>query len=100
MNSRLSRFSVALLALGFVLGAGQTALAQAPLKAEDFNQFGWRWVGPVTFSGRISEVAVPPGQTTTYYVLGLPAAASGSPRQGVKAPIPGSTSTPAFRRSR
>ncbi|OGD19594.1 MAG: hypothetical protein A2W03_12495 [Candidatus Aminicenantes bacterium RBG_16_63_16] len=67
MSSRLSRFLPALLALGLFLGAG--AALQAQITADDLNQFGWRWVGPVNFSGRISEFAVPPGQTTTYYVL-------------------------------
>ena len=67
MSSRLSRLLPALLALGLVLGAG--AALQAQVTANDLNQLGWRWVGPVNFSGRISEFAVPPGQATTYYVL-------------------------------
>ncbi|HSA95285.1 MAG TPA: hypothetical protein VLJ16_04490, partial [Acidobacteriota bacterium] len=69
MPTRPSRLSMVLLALGLVLGAGGTVLAQAQVTAEDLNQLTWRWVGPVNFSGRISEFAVPPGQTTTYYVL-------------------------------
>ncbi|HSA96395.1 MAG TPA: glycosyl hydrolase, partial [Acidobacteriota bacterium] len=67
MSNRLSRLLPALLALGFILGAG--AALQAQITADDFNQLTWRWVGPVNFSGRIAEFAVPPGQTTTYYVL-------------------------------
>jgi len=67
MRSRPSRFLTALLALGFVLGAG--AALQAQITAADLDQFSWRWVGPVNFSGRIADFAVPPGQTTTYYVL-------------------------------
>ena len=69
MPTRLSRLFTLLLALGFVLGAGGAVLAQAQVTADDLNQLTWRWVGPVNFSGRISEFAVPPGQTTTYYVL-------------------------------
>lgn len=69
MTARSSRLCLALLALALALGVGGTALAQGRLTAEDFNQFSWRWVGPVNFSGRITEFAVPPGQTTTYYVL-------------------------------
>jgi photosystem II stability/assembly factor-like uncharacterized protein len=69
MSIRPSRPLIALLALGFVLGAGGTALVRAQATADDFNQLSWRWVGPVNFSGRIAEFAVPPGQTTTYYVL-------------------------------
>lgn len=69
MSTRLPRLLAGLLALGFVLGAGGAVLAQAQVTADDLNQLTWRWVGPVNFSGRISEFAVPPGQTTTYYVL-------------------------------
>ncbi len=69
MSIRPSRLFTILLALGFVLGAGGAVLAQAQVTADDLNQLTWRWVGPVNFSGRISEFAVPPGQTTTYYVL-------------------------------
>ncbi len=43
--------------------------AQSPVTTDDFNQFTWRWVGPQTFSGRITNFAVPRGQSTTYYVL-------------------------------
>jgi photosystem II stability/assembly factor-like uncharacterized protein len=69
MHFRSSRFFLTLLALGFVLGVGATVPAQAQVTADDFNQFGWRWVGPVNFSGRITEFAVPPGQSQVYYVL-------------------------------
>ncbi len=69
MSTRLSRPLVLLLALGFALSAGGAAVAQAQVTADDLNLLTWRWVGPVNFSGRISEFAVPPGQTTTYYVL-------------------------------
>jgi len=69
MNPRLSRLvPAAALALLMVIGAGSTAWAQI-LTADDYDQFAWRWVGPVNFSGRIASFAVPPGQTTTYYVL-------------------------------
>jgi photosystem II stability/assembly factor-like uncharacterized protein len=51
-------------------GPAQTsAPAQSPVTADDFNQFNWRWVGPVTFSGRITEFAVPRGQSQAYYAL-------------------------------
>ncbi len=68
MSTRLSRILPVMLALGLVLGAG-AVLAQAQVTADDLNQLAWRWVGPVNFSGRIANFAVPPGQTTTYYVL-------------------------------
>jgi photosystem II stability/assembly factor-like uncharacterized protein len=51
----------------------KTAQGQAqvpiPITADDLNQFTWRWIGPVDFSGRITEFAVPHGQVLTYYVL-------------------------------
>ncbi len=45
------------------------APATLPVTADDLNQFSWRWIGPVDFSGRIAEFAVPRGQHLTYYVL-------------------------------
>ncbi|MBM3294407.1 MAG: hypothetical protein FJY82_07765 [Candidatus Aminicenantes bacterium] len=59
----MKRLTMALMVL---LAAG---LAWGQLTTEDLNQFAWRWIGPVNFSGRITEFAVPRGQTTTYYVL-------------------------------
>jgi len=69
MPTRLSRLLPVLLVLGFALGAVGAASLQAQITADDLNQLAWRWVGPVNFSGRIAEFAVPPGQITTYYVL-------------------------------
>ncbi|MCJ7587221.1 MAG: hypothetical protein MUQ00_04880 [Candidatus Aminicenantes bacterium] len=39
------------------------------LTSKDFDQFSWRHIGPWPFSGRITNFAVPPGQSQTYYVL-------------------------------
>ena len=71
MSVRLPRPApvLAALAVAFVLAAAAAVPAAAQAKAEDFDQLAWRFVGPVNFSGRIAEFAVPPGQTTTYYVL-------------------------------
>ncbi len=69
MSTRLSRSLAACLALGLALWAGGAIPAAAQVTADDLSQLTWRWVGPVNFSGRIAEFAVPPGQTTTYYVL-------------------------------
>jgi len=57
--------------LAVLLAAAGLAQAQGtvPLTTDDLDQFTWRWVGPVDFSGRITEFAVPRGQTLTYYVL-------------------------------
>ena len=65
-KSRLLGGASALLAMLLCLAA--IAPAQVPT-VNDFNQLGWRWVGPVTFSGRITEFAVPRGQATTWYAL-------------------------------
>jgi photosystem II stability/assembly factor-like uncharacterized protein len=64
-------FFTALLVLVCLPGAMNYAqnAPQGPLTADDFNQFTWRWIGPMTFSGRITGFAVPRGQSTTYYVL-------------------------------
>lgn len=57
---------VLLLLTGFL---AQTSLwAEAPVKTEDLNIFEWRHVGPWTFSGRITNFDVPPGQSQIYYV--------------------------------
>ncbi len=44
-------------------------LAEIPLTTKDLDQFTWRHIGPWNFSGRITNVAVPPGQSQAYYVL-------------------------------
>jgi len=58
-----------LTALVWLLGVSLNGYAQSPVTTDDFSQFTWRWVGPVTFSGRITEFAVPRGQSQMYYVL-------------------------------
>jgi len=45
------------------------AAPSGPLTPESFNQFAWRHIGPWPFSGRITNFAVPPGQSQMYYVL-------------------------------
>ncbi len=69
--SRTSSFFVALAVAVSLLGAPGHAQNPPPntITADDFNQFTWRWVGPTTFSGRITAFAVPRGQSQTYYVL-------------------------------
>jgi photosystem II stability/assembly factor-like uncharacterized protein len=55
--------------LGVVVLAQDAQKSQGPVTTEYFDQFSWRWVGPTTFSGRITGFAVPRGQSRTYYVL-------------------------------
>ncbi len=59
-------FVLAVLAL-VIFGAGQV-YAQGPLTTKDLNCFTWRNIGPWTFSGRITDFAVPKGQSQLYYV--------------------------------
>jgi len=40
-----------------------------PLGPKDLELFTWRHIGPWPFSGRITNFAVPSGQSQTYYVL-------------------------------
>ena len=49
--------------------AQSSAAPAGPITTEDLNQFSWRLVGPWAFSGRITNFAVPRGQSQTYYVL-------------------------------
>jgi len=61
-----------IMAVVWLLGVSLVSHAQgqtSPVTLDDFNQLSWRWVGPVTFSGRITEFAVPRGQSQTYYAL-------------------------------
>ncbi|MDO8835604.1 MAG: hypothetical protein Q7V01_08405, partial [Vicinamibacterales bacterium] len=50
-------------------GPAQAPAAPPAITADDFNQFSWRWIGPMTFSGRMTAFAVPRGQSQAYYVL-------------------------------
>ena len=71
--STSSRKLLAGLIAALVCILGMLSNAQNPpqsiVTAEDFNQFTWRYLGPTTFSGRITGFAVPRGQSRTYYVL-------------------------------
>jgi photosystem II stability/assembly factor-like uncharacterized protein len=69
MKHRFAKIVMTVLAFGFVLGLGTATFGQVPVTTEDLNQFSWRWIGPVTFSGRITEFAVPRGQSQAYYAL-------------------------------
>jgi len=43
-------------------------LAEETLNTEQLDIFKWRNIGPFTFSGRITDFAVPKGQSQIYYV--------------------------------
>ncbi len=63
----ISLLAVCVCLLGMLTYAQTPSLG--PMTASDFNQFTWRYLGPTTFSGRITGFAVPQGQSQTYYVL-------------------------------
>ena len=42
--------------------------AEGPVTTKDLDIFSWRQIGPWTFSGRITDFAVPQGQSQIYYV--------------------------------
>jgi len=50
-----------------VLGSG-FIFAENQVTTKDLNIFNWRHIGPWTFSGRITDFAVPKGQSQIYYV--------------------------------
>lgn len=42
--------------------------SEGPVTTKDLDIFSWRHIGPWTFSGRITDFAVPQGQSQAYYV--------------------------------
>ena len=51
-----------------ILTIGLSVSADTPVTTKDLNIFSWRLIGPFTFSGRITDFAVPEGQSLVYYV--------------------------------
>jgi photosystem II stability/assembly factor-like uncharacterized protein len=52
----------------FLVGPLLADEAQGSASTEDLNILQWRHIGPWTFSGRITDFAVPKGQSQVYYV--------------------------------
>jgi photosystem II stability/assembly factor-like uncharacterized protein len=69
MIKNIFRGIAGMMVLAFFL-AGPLAAeeTQSTLTTKDFNILQWRHIGPWTFSGRITDFAVPKGQSQTYYV--------------------------------
>ncbi|MGD2246654.1 MAG: hypothetical protein PVI11_08920, partial [Candidatus Aminicenantes bacterium] len=57
-----------LVPLVLMLLAASLVYAESSITTKDLNIFSWRHIGPWTFSGRITDFAVPKGQSQTYYV--------------------------------
>lgn len=79
MQKKAHLFLLLLLLLLPLVGSGMPQKEEAqkpvafsdkiPITAKDLEIFTWRHIGPWPFSGRITNFAVPPGQSQTYYVL-------------------------------
>ncbi len=54
--------------LSLVVLGTSLIFAKGPVTTKDLNVFSWRHIGPWTFSGRITDFAVPSGQSQIYYV--------------------------------
>jgi photosystem II stability/assembly factor-like uncharacterized protein len=54
--------------LVFLCLSGALVYAQGPVATKDLDIFSWRHIGPWAFSGRITDFAVPDGQSQIYYV--------------------------------
>jgi len=63
------RFLVFLVLSSLLFISLLSAQEKLPIETRDLDQFSWRHIGPWSFSGRITNVAVPRGQTLIYYVL-------------------------------
>lgn len=59
------RYAIFLFLLLFL---GLAVYADEEVTTKDLDIFSWRLIGPFTFSGRITDFAVPSGQSKVYYV--------------------------------
>ncbi len=60
--------SLVVLVFTMLLFCNLTISAENAVSTKDLNIFTWRNIGPFTFSGRITDFAVPRGQSQIYYV--------------------------------
>ena len=69
MRKNIFRSMAGIMALTFIL-AGPVAAeeTQSTLTTKDLDILQWRHIGPWSFSGRITDFAVPKGQSQVYYV--------------------------------
>src|ERR1700675_859843 len=82
LSTMLCRFSI-------ILTLAATALPAADLNSELFERLEWRYIGPASMGGRITSIAVSPGNPAMVYV----ATASGGLFKTVNA---GTSWTPIF----
>ncbi len=67
MKKNSSIVTVLLICFCLLLMGSGPVFGNSPLTAKDLNVFKWRFIGPWTFSGRITDFAVPRGQSKIYY---------------------------------
>ena len=58
--------NILIVSLFFLLAL--SVYSETDIATKDLDIFGWRLIGPYTFSGRITDFAVPSGQSIVYYV--------------------------------
>ncbi|HZX10948.1 MAG TPA: hypothetical protein VFG01_08385 [Acidobacteriota bacterium] len=67
-KNKSSGLSLWVMLVGLILLSQSMLLGEEGLTAEQLDVFKWRNIGPFTFSGRITDFAVPKGQSQIYYV--------------------------------
>jgi len=67
-KNKSSGLSLWVMLVGLILVSQSMLLGEEGLTAEQLDVFKWRNIGPFTFSGRITDFAVPKGQSQIYYV--------------------------------
>ena len=70
MKTNFLRILILTVLLCWGLSGASIAQEEAPsgITTKDLDVFAWRHIGPWTFSGRITDFAVPTGQSRIYYV--------------------------------
>jgi len=70
MRTNVPRILILVVLLCWGLSGASIAQEEAPsgITTKDLDVFAWRHIGPWTFSGRITDFAVPSGQSRIYYV--------------------------------
>ncbi|MCK4336445.1 MAG: hypothetical protein KAX11_00790, partial [Candidatus Aminicenantes bacterium] len=68
MKKQTSPFILCMIFLLTIFSGMRSVYGEIPVTTNDLDIFKWRSIGPWTFSGRITDFAVPKGQSQIYYV--------------------------------
>ncbi len=68
MKKQTSLFILCMIFLLIIFSGMSPVYGKIPVITKDLDIFKWRSIGPWTFSGRITDFAVPKGQSQIYYV--------------------------------